>query len=153
TSTQVMIYRALDKERDVKRNLWDAAATQIGGIGFNLSPAPGVSAFSFSGAWARPGNSVDQRLKMPAWIELFEQRGGRGIYHSVMTSDLAGLAPMYDLTIIAAGQGESVEMFDRDVERPFYSNPARTLAVIYAHGVAVPAGVTEARMRVNLRPG
>jgi flavin-dependent dehydrogenase len=152
TSTQVMMYRALDKERDVELNLWDGAATPIGGIGFNLSPAPGVSAFSFSGAWDRPGNSVDQRVKMPTWIELFEQRGGRVIYHSVMTSDLAGLTPMYDLTIIAAGKGEIVEMFDRDAERSFYSRPARNLAVIYVNGVAVPEGVTEPRMRVNLRP-
>jgi hypothetical protein len=153
TSTQVMMYRALDSERDVKLNLWDALATPIGGIGFTLSPAPGVSAFSFSGAWARPGNSVDQRVKMPTWIELFEQQGGRIIYHSVMTSDLAGLAPMYDLTIIAAGKGEIVELFDRDADKSFYSRPARNLAVIYANGVAVPEGVTEPRMRVNLRPG
>jgi hypothetical protein len=69
-----------------------------------------------------------------------------------MTSDLAGLTPMYDLTIIAAGKGEIVEMFDRDAERSFYSRPARNLAVIYVNGVAVPEGVTEPRMRVNLRP-
>src|ERR1700755_1625012 len=40
TSTQVMMYRALDREREVKLNLWDGTATQIGGIGFKLSPAP-----------------------------------------------------------------------------------------------------------------
>jgi hypothetical protein len=153
TSTQVMMYRALDREREVKLNLWDGAATEIGGIGFNLSPAPGVSAFSFSGAWARPGNSVDQRLKMSTWIELFEQRGGRVIYHSVMTSDLAGLAPMYDLTVIAAGKGEIVELFDRDAEKSSYTRPARHLAAIYLNGIAVPDGVTEPRMRVSLRPG
>jgi hypothetical protein len=153
TSTQVMMYRALDREREVKLNLWDGAATPIGGIGFNLSPAPGVSAFSFSGAWARPGNSVDQRLKMSTWIELFEQRGGRVIYHSVMTSDLSGLAPLYDLTIIAAGKGEIVELFDRDAERSHYTRPARQLAAIYLHGIADPDGVTEPRMRVSLRPG
>ena len=153
TSTQVMMYWALDREREVGLNLWDGTATPIGGIGFNLSPAPGVSAFSFSGAWARPGNSVDQRLKMSTWIELFEQRGGRVIYHSVMTSDLSGLAPMYDLTIIAAGKGEIVDLFDRDAERSLYTRPARNLAAIYLNGVAVPDGVTEPRMRVNLRPG
>jgi Styrene monooxygenase A putative substrate binding domain len=153
TSTQVMMYRALDRERDVKLNLWDDVAAPIGGIGFNLSPAPGVSAFSFSGAWARPGNSVDQRLKMSTWIELFEQRGGRVIYHSVMTSDLPGLAPLYDLTIIAAGKGEIVEMFDTDVARTRYSRPARHLAAIYLNGIAVPRGVPHPRMRVNLRPG
>jgi hypothetical protein len=153
TSTQVMMYRALDRERDVRLNLWDSLATPIGGIGFNLSPAPGASAFSFSGAWARPGNSVDQRVKMPTWIELFEQRGGRVIYHSVMTSDLAGLVPLYDLTILAAGKGEIAELFDRDAEKLFYTRPARNLAAIYANGVAVPEGVTEPRTRVNLRPG
>jgi hypothetical protein len=153
TSTQVMMYRALDREREVGLNLWDDSATPIGGIGFNLSPAPGVSAFSFSGAWARPGNSVDQRLKMPAWLELFEQRGGRVIYHSAMTSDLPGLAPMYDLTIIAAGKGEIVELFDRDAQRSPYTRPARNLAAIYLNGIDVPAGVTEPRMRVSLRPG
>ncbi len=153
TSTQVMMHRALDAERDVKLNFWDGVATPITGLGLNLSPAPGVSAFSFSGAWASPGNSVDQRVKMPTWIETFEQRGGRVIYHSVMTSDLAGLAPMYDLTIIAAGKGEIVDMFDRDAERSFYDRPARNLAIIYANGVAVPEGVTEPRMRVNLCPG
>jgi Styrene monooxygenase A putative substrate binding domain len=153
TSTQVMMYRALDRERDVKLNLWDGAATEITGIGFNLSPAPGVSAFSFSGAWARPGNSVDQRLKMSTWIELFEQRGGRVIYHSVMTSDLAGLAPMYDLTVIAAGKGEIVEMFETDKRKTHYTKPMRHLAAIYLDGIAVPEGVPHPRMRVNLRPG
>ena len=153
TSTQMMMYRALDRERDVKLNLWDDTATPIGGIGFNLSPAPGVSAFSFSGAWARPGNSVDQRLKMSTWIELFEQRGGQMIYHSVMTSDLAGLAPMYDLTVIAAGKGEIVEMFDRDAERSTYTRPARNLAAIYLTGIDPFPGAAEPRMRVNLRPG
>ena len=149
TSTQVMMYRALDRERDVKLNLWDDTATPIGGIGFNLSPAPGVSAFSFSGAWARPGNSVDQRLKMSTWIELFEQRGGRVIYHSVMTSDLAGLAPMYDLTIIAAGKGEIVELFDRDAERSLYTRPAGTWPRSTSTAIAIPEGVTEPRMRVQ----
>jgi hypothetical protein len=153
TSTQVMMYRALDRERDVKLNLWDGTATEISGIGFTLSPAPGVAAFSFSGAWARPGNSVDQRLKMSTWIELFEQRGGRVIYHSVMTSDLVGLAPMYDLTIIAAGKGEIVELFDTDVEKSRYTRPARHLAAIYVDGIAIPEGVPHPRMRVNLRPG
>jgi hypothetical protein len=153
TSTQVIMYRGLDRERDVKLNLWDDVATPIGGIGFNLSPAPGVSAFSFSGAWARPGNSVDQRLKMSTWIDLFEQRGGRVIYHSVMTSDLAGLAPLYDLTIIAAGKGEIVEMFDRDPEKSHYTRPMRQLSAIYLNGIAIPQGVPHPRMRVNLRPG
>jgi hypothetical protein len=75
------------------------------------------------------------------------------IYHSVMTSDLAGLAPMYDLTVIAAGKGEIVELFDRDAGKSRYTRPARHLAAIYASGIAVPDGVPHPRMRVCLRPG
>jgi hypothetical protein len=60
---------------------------------------------------------------------------------------------MYDLTIIAAGKGEIVDLFDRDAERSYYTRPARNLAAIYLNGIDVPAGVTEPRMRVNLRPG
>jgi hypothetical protein len=153
TSTQVMMYPALDRERDARLNFWDGEATPIGGMGFTLSPAPGVAAFSFSGAWAGPGNSVDQRVKMPAWLELFEQRGGRVIYHPVAGSDLAGLAPMYDLTVIASGKGEIAEMFARDPGRSPYTRPARHLSAIYLDGVAAPEGVPHPRMRVNLRPG
>src|ERR1700691_5170808 len=153
TSTQMMMYRALDRERDVKLNLWDGTATPTTGIGFNLSPAPGVSAFSFSGAWARPGNSVDQRLKMSAWLELFESRGGRVIYHPVMTSDLAGLAPMYDLTVIAAGKGEIVELFDRDPVRSKYEAPGRILSAIYLHGMAEAPEFPDVAMRINVEPG
>ena len=69
TSTQVMMYRALDRERDVKLNLWDGTATPIGGIGFNLSPAPACRPSrspapgpargtpSTSGSRCRPGSS------------------------------------------------------------------------------------------------
>lgn len=153
TSTQVMMYRALDRERDARLNFWDGEATPIDGMGFTLSPAPGEAAFSFSGAWAAPGNSVDQRVKMPAWLELFEQRGGRVIYHPVSGSDLAGLVPMYDLTVIAAGKGEITELFARDASRSPYTRPARHLSAIYLDGVAAPEGVPHPRMRVNLRPG
>jgi hypothetical protein len=153
TSTQVMMYRALDRERDVKLNLWDGTATEISGIGFTLSPAPSVSAFSFSGAWERPGNSVDQRVKMPAWIELFEQRGGTMVYQPVTVPDLADLAGQYDLTVIATGKGKIVEIFGTDREKTRFTRPMRHLAAIYLDGVAVPVGVPHPRMRVNLRPG
>jgi hypothetical protein len=60
---------------------------------------------------------------------------------------------MYDLTVIAAGKGEIVELFDRDAEKSHYTKPARHLAAIYLNGIEVPEGVTEPRMRVSLRPG
>jgi len=153
TSTQGMFWPALDREREYKLNLWDEVATPLDGISAALAPAPGVQAFSFYGKWDRPGNSVDQRVKMPAWLELFEARGGRVIYHPATTSDLPGLVPLYDLTVIAAGKGEIVELFDRDLSRAKHDKPDRHLAAIYLNGVATPADMGGSRVRVNIAPG
>jgi cation diffusion facilitator CzcD-associated flavoprotein CzcO len=153
TSTQAMFAPALDREREYQLGLWEDQAPPILGISAALAPAPGTRAFAFYGPWDRPGSSVDQRLKMPAWLELFESRGGRVIYHPVMTSDLAGLAPMYDLTVIAAGKGEIVELFDRDPDRSRYLEPSRMLSAIYLHGVRTPADMPEPKVRVNIEPG
>jgi len=151
TSTQAMFAPALDRERAYGLNLWDRQAPPIPGNEIGLAPAPGVRAFTFYEPWDRPGNSVDQRLKMSAWLELFEERGGRAIYHTVMTSDLAGLADMYDLTVIAAGKGELVGVFDRDPARSRYTAPQRHLAAIYLNGLASPYG--DSRVRISIQPG
>lgn len=150
TSTQVMFYPALDREREYNLNLWESVTTPIEGAEVAVAASPGVQAFSFYGPWDRPGGSVDQRVKMAAWLELFEERGGRAIYHSVMTSDLAGLAPMYDLTIIAAGKGEIVELFDRDASRSKYTSPGRHLSAIYLNGVAGTVDFPVPRMRASI---
>ena len=151
TSTQAMFAPALDRERAYGLNLWDNQAPSIPGNEIGMSPEPGARAFTIYEPWDKPGNSVDQRLKMPAWLELFEDRGGRVIYHSVMTSDLAGLAAMYDLTVITAGKGELVEMFDRDAERSRYTVPQRHLAAIYLHGMA--SAYADDRVRISIQPG
>jgi hypothetical protein len=154
TSTQAMWYPALDREREYNLNLWEDIVPPILGVSAVISPEPAVSAFDFYAKWDKPGNSVDQRVKMPAWLELFEQRGGRVIYHPVMTSDLAGLAGMYDLTLIAAGKGEIVELFDRDAEKSAgFTRPGRHLSAIYLHGVADPVANPDPRLRANFRPG
>jgi hypothetical protein len=153
TSTQVMFDPALEYERAYKLNLWEHDAPHMPGVGISLAPAPATRAFHFWGPWPPYAMSVDQRLKMSAWLELFENRGGRIIYHPVMTSDLAGLAPMYDLTLIAAGKGEIVELFDRDPARSKYEQPGRVLAAIYLNGMTEPAEFADGSMRINVAPG
>jgi Styrene monooxygenase A putative substrate binding domain len=153
TSTQVMFDPALSLEREYALNLWENQAPRIPAVGVSLAPAPGTRAFHFCGPWDRYAMSVDQRLKMSTWLELFESRGGRVVYHPVMTSDLAGLAQMYDLTVIAAGKGEIVELFDRDTVRSKYEAPGRSLAAIYLHGMAEAAEFPDVAMRINVEPG
>lgn len=153
TSTQVMFDPALNYEREYNLNLWENEAPHVPGVGISLAPAPGTRAFHFWGPWDPYAMSVDQRLKMSAWLGLLESRGGRVIYHPVMTSDLADLASMYDLTIIAAGKGEIVELFDRDPVRSKYETPGRILAAIYLHGMAETPENPDVSMRINVEPG
>ncbi|GGR56045.1 2-polyprenyl-6-methoxyphenol hydroxylase-like FAD-dependent oxidoreductase [Nocardioides luteus] len=153
TSTQVMFHPALEHERAYDLNLWEDEAPHINDVGISVSPEPGVRALKFDGPWQPYAMSVDQRLKMSTWLELFEERGGRIIYHPVMTSDLAGLAAMYDLTLIAAGKGEIVDLFDRDPVRTKYDTPGRALAAIYLHGMVEPDDFPPGAMRINVAPG
>jgi hypothetical protein len=152
-STQVMFDPALQLERDLGLNLWEQEAPQVVGQRSTLGDPPGEQAFTFVGRWPRYAQSVDQRVKMAGWLELFENRGGKVIPHSVMTSDLEGLTALYELTIIAAGKGELVELFDRDARHSPYDRPQRKLACIYLHGMLPRPDYPEPHVRVAAIPG
>ena len=154
-STQVMFSPSLRLERERGLNFWDDKAPKVVGQRSTLAVPPGAGekAFTFVGRWDEPAQSVDQRVKMSTWLELFESRGGRIVYHGVMTSDLAGLAELYDLTIIAAGKGELVELFDRDAEKSPYEKPQRRLSCIYLHGGKPMPEYPEPHVRITMVPG
>jgi hypothetical protein len=152
-STQVMFSPSLDIEREHGLNLWEDKAPRVVGQRSTVAAPPGTQAFTFVGRWDDYAQSVDQRVKMAGWLELFESRGGRVVYHGVMTSDLEGLAALYDLTIIAAGKGELVELFDRNAERSPYDKPQRQLSCIYLHGGKPWPDHPEPHVRITMVPG
>ncbi|MCP2168602.1 styrene monooxygenase/indole monooxygenase family protein [Goodfellowiella coeruleoviolacea] len=135
-STQCMFADALAVERAHGLNLWDDVAPRIAGQGLSLGAPDGTRMLNWISAWDNgPAQSIDQRVKMPAWLELFEDRGGKVVIHGVTTSDLNGLASLYELTIVAAGKGELVQLFTRDASRSPFTAPQRALSVSYVHGV------------------
>lgn len=134
-STQAQFEPALAHERNHGLNLWEEETTPFEGIGVSIAAPDGSRALDWVAKLDAPGRSVDQRVKMAGWLELFEERGGQLVIHGVTTADLDKLAGMYDLTVIAAGKGELVQLFDRDPERSPYTSPQRTLSVVYVHGV------------------
>jgi NAD(P)-dependent dehydrogenase (short-subunit alcohol dehydrogenase family) len=135
TSTQCMFNNALRHERDHGLNLWDDVAPKIGGQGLSLGTPDGDRVLNWIESWdGGPAQSIDQRVKMAAWLDLFEDRGGNLIFHGVTTGDLDSLAGRYELVIVAAGKGELVQLFDRDPENSPYTKPQRALSVSYAHG-------------------
>jgi Styrene monooxygenase A putative substrate binding domain len=152
-STQVMFGPNLRLERERGLNQWERETPKIEGLNVTVAGPPGNVALTFKAPIDEFAQSVDQRVKMPGWLELFESRGGKVIYHGAMTSDLEGLTAQYELTIVAAGKGELVELFDRDASRSPFESPQRTLAVVYVHGMAPRPGYPEPNVGINVTPG
>jgi flavin-dependent dehydrogenase len=134
-STQAMFYPALQRERDLGLNFWEDETPSYDRHLYTLRGPDGNMALDYSGQFRGYAQSVDQRLKMSGWLEEFENSGGKVVIHGVTVSDLDRLVPRYDLTIVAAGKGELVDMFGRNPDRSPYSEPQRSLAVAYVHGM------------------
>lgn len=153
-STQCMFGPSLQNERDFDLNLWEQETPNVNGLGLSIAAPDGSRALDWVSELDEPAQSVDQRVKMAGWLELLEDRGGQVVYHGVTTSDLDGLAKLYDLVVIAAGKGELVELFDRDATRSPYSTPQRALSVAYVHGLAPrPEHPDFSAVRFNVVPG
>ncbi|MCK9897171.1 styrene monooxygenase/indole monooxygenase family protein [Frankia sp. AgB32] len=153
-STQAMFHTALQLERDHGLNLWEDEAVSIEGLGLSIAGPDGGRALDWFGRLDHPAQSVDQRVKMAGWAELFEERGGKLIISGVTTADLNGLAELYDLVIVAAGKGELVGLFDRDASRSPHTAPQRALALAYVHGLAPrPEHPDAPGVRFNIAPG
>ncbi|NIJ12321.1 hypothetical protein FHU38_002665 [Saccharomonospora amisosensis] len=153
-STQCMFRDALQHERDHGLNLWESQTVKVEGLGLSIAGPDSSRALDWFCRLDDYAQSVDQRVKMAGWLELFEQRGGKLIIHGVTTADLDSLSSMYDLVVVAAGKGELVGLFDRDDARSPYSTPQRILSVVYAHGVERrPEHPEFAAVRFSIIPG
>ena len=153
-STQAMFDAALQHERDLGLSFWEDEGPHFGGIGFSLAGPDGSLALDWAGHLNAYAQSVDQRVKMSGWLEALEQRGGRVIIHGVTVSDLDRLVPRYDLTIVAAGKGELVQLFGRDPSHSPYTTPQRALSVVYVRGLGRrPERGDLATVDFNLVPG
>jgi hypothetical protein len=99
-------------------------------------PAPGGGKMiDWAARLERPAQSVDQRLKIPFWIEELERRGGTIVLHDAVIPDLEEYARGSDLVIVAAGKGEVAQLFERDAARSPYAAPQRALALTYVTGM------------------
>jgi styrene monooxygenase A-like protein len=153
-STQGMFGPALQHERDHGLNLWDEETIPFEAIGLSIAGPDSSRVLDWVAKLDGYGQSVDQRVKMAGWLDLFEERGGQLIIHGVTTADLDKLAGMYDLTVIAAGKGELVQLFDRVPERSPYTAPQRALSVVYCHGIERrPEHPDFSAVRFNIVPG
>ncbi|MEO3787307.1 styrene monooxygenase/indole monooxygenase family protein [Actinocorallia sp. B10E7] len=150
-SSQCMFGTSLAHERNLGLNLWDEDCPPVEGISFTVPDGAGGKAVSWASRLDAAARSVDQRVKMPAWLAEFEKRGGKTELREADVDDLESYALESDLVIIAAGKGEIAGLFERDAERSTYAAPQRALALTYVTGMT-PRDEYSA-VSFNLMPG
>ena len=135
-SSQCMFDAALQHERDLGLNDWDGDCPPVEGISLAI-PAPegGGKAIDWASRLDRPAQSVDQRVKIPRWLEEFERQGGTLALEDVGIDELERHVQESDLVIVAAGKGEITKLFERDATRSPYEAPMRALALTYVTGM------------------
>jgi hypothetical protein len=135
-SSQCMFDAALQHERDLGLNHWEDECPDVEGISLAV-PAPDGSgkAIDWASRLDAPAQSVDQRVKYPAWLEELDRKGGTLVLHEADVADLERYAQENDLVIVAAGKGDVAKLFERDAERSTYDAPMRALALTYVNGM------------------
>jgi hypothetical protein len=143
TSSQGMQATPIAYEREMGLRLWDDIYQPWEGLEFNvLSPEDGSKVSSFAQR-VGPQNgkpdwvvdSIDQRVKMPAWIYRFEELGGKMLYETADLEALDRYAAASDLVLVASGKGEIGKLLERDDEKSVYDKPQRALGLAYVRGM------------------
>ena len=143
TSSQGMQATPIAYEREMGLRLWEDIYQPWEGLEFNvLSPQDGSKVSSFAQRIG-PQNgkpdwlldSIDQRVKIPAWIYRFEELGGKMLYETADLEALDRYAAESDLVLVASGKGEIGKLLERDDEKSVYDKPQRALGLAYVRGM------------------
>jgi len=139
-SSQCMFDAALQHERDLGINFWEEQCPPVEGISLAVPAPPGVETptgkvIDWASRLDAYAQSVDQRVKMPGWMEELEKRGGRLVIEDAGVDELERYTQENDLVVVAAGKGEIVRLFERVPDRSPYDQPMRALALTYVTGM------------------
>ncbi|MGF1683932.1 styrene monooxygenase/indole monooxygenase family protein [Photobacterium minamisatsumaniensis] len=132
-STQCMFHSALNAERQLKLDNWQDTCPEIRSINLCITApdAPGSKAIEWQGELEHIAQSVDQRIKFPAWMTLFTQQGGLLEFKQITEHELDDYAAESDLVIVASGKGEIGQLFKTDDSRTNFTQPQRSLSLLY----------------------
>ncbi|WP_138381129.1 styrene monooxygenase/indole monooxygenase family protein [Luteithermobacter gelatinilyticus] len=130
-SSQCMFNRALEIEREFGLDFWEDTCPPVEGIGVTIPDGEGGKAVEWAARLDAPAMSVDQRVKMPVWMDEFERLGGKLIIQEAGIEELENYTAESDLTLVASGKGEIGKLFERDAEKSAFDKPQRALALTY----------------------
>lgn len=132
-SSQSMYHLAVNQEREQGLQFWDETCPPLSGMHVRAGTKDGVMV-DFQTRMPE-GQAVDQRLKMPRWMEEFERLGGQLRIMDVGIAEAEQMARECDLLMIATGKGPLGQLFERDVDRSEFDTPQRSIALTYVHGM------------------
>jgi len=136
-SSQCMFDAAMQNERDLGIDFWSDICPPVQGIGFTV-PHPeqkGAKVIDWVARLDRDAYSVDQRVKVPRWLEEFTKLGGELVIAEAGIAELETYAAEDDLVLIASGKGEIGKLFERDAGKSPFDRPQRALALTYVTGM------------------
>lgn len=131
--TQFTLPSALAYEEAAGLAMWEHVAPRISGTHLHLHP-PGAEPVTVRAPFDAYGVSVDRRVKMADWLEAFEDQGGKAVIHGVTVTDLDYFSRMFDLVILATGDGELGQLFDQGISEAGQP-PRRTVAQAILDGI------------------
>lgn len=149
-SSQSMYDMALGFERELGLALWDDECPPTHGVHMRVGNGDGLLV-DWRARMKAPGQSVDQRIKMPRWMNEFERQGGNLVIEEAGLEELERYAEQSDLVIVASGKGEIGKLFERDAERSQFDRPMRTISLTYVHGM-LPRSDYSA-LNISINPG
>lgn len=150
-SSQCMFETALQAERDLGLNWWEHDCPPVEGISLAVAGAGNSKAVDWAAKLDGHAKSVDQRIKVSAWMTEFGKRGGELVIREAGISDLEDFCQDHDLVIVASGKGEISGLFERDASKSPFDKPQRALALTYVKGMKPVQPFS--RVCFNLIPG
>ncbi|PSK88067.1 2-polyprenyl-6-methoxyphenol hydroxylase-like FAD-dependent oxidoreductase [Murinocardiopsis flavida] len=150
-SMQILFDAARGAEREYGLNFWDEEARPLNGMRITGHTPDGATAFDWTGRLDAAAQSIDERVKIAVWQEVFEERGGKVLLHGATVSDLDRLALMFELTVVATGHSGLADMFPVDTGRALARMPPVATAIAYIEDA--PDHHDHERIGVDIVPG
>jgi 2-polyprenyl-6-methoxyphenol hydroxylase-like FAD-dependent oxidoreductase len=128
----------LAHERRLGVDFWNDEVPWVSEVAFFGAGEPGEQepGISWLATLDEHAESVDQRIKMAAWLDEFARIGGEIRIASVTPDELEPYTREFDLVLVAAGRGpQFADLFKRNAELSRFSTPQRALSAIYLEAV------------------
>jgi hypothetical protein len=139
--TQLTLPHGMAVENDHHLSMWSGIAPKFNRVGLSVVP-DATTQIGFNGALPNIGLAVDPRVKLADWLEFFEDRGGKVVIHGLTNTDLEYFTRpggMYDVVLLAVGDGELGQILDDDRSRATGANRSRNVTQAYVTDLQAPS--------------